>query len=107
MIATIKRPIRYSEVRKGEVIPYLRPDGKTQVTVRYQDGRPVEIEKILISTQHRPDVEQGEIREALIEHVLRRGQLAERVIPHVVVGLEVEAQRDELYFSSPTTGHVC
>src|SRR2546426_9210959 len=43
---------RLSEVRKGEVIPYLRPDGKTQVTVRYQNGRPVEVEKILISTQH-------------------------------------------------------
>ncbi len=43
---------RLSEVRKGEVLPYLRPDGKTQVTVRYQDGKPVEIEKILISTQH-------------------------------------------------------
>src|SRR5207244_1804608 len=43
---------RLAEVRKGEVMPYLRPDGKTQVTVRYQNGRPVEIEKILISTQH-------------------------------------------------------
>ena len=43
---------RLSEVRKGEMLPYLRPDGKTQVTVRYQDGRPVEVEKILISTQH-------------------------------------------------------
>ena len=37
---------------RRDVLPYLRPDGKTQVTVRYQDGRPVEIEKILISTQH-------------------------------------------------------
>ena len=43
---------RLAEVRKGEVLPYLRPDGKTQVTVRYRDGRPVEIEKMLISTQH-------------------------------------------------------
>src|ERR1700739_1427481 len=43
---------RLAEVRKGEVVPYLRPDGKTQVTVRYRDGRPVAIEKILISTQH-------------------------------------------------------
>src|SRR3979490_2516072 len=42
---------RLSEVRKGEVLPYLRPDGKTQVTVRYKDVRPVEIEKVLISTQ--------------------------------------------------------
>src|SRR5436190_2674007 len=44
---------RLSEVRKADVVPYLRPDGKTQVTVRYRDGRPVEIEKLLISTQHK------------------------------------------------------
>ena len=43
---------RLAEVRKADVLPYLRPDGKTQVTVRYEDGRPVEIEKLLISTQH-------------------------------------------------------
>ncbi|MDE3069571.1 MAG: methionine adenosyltransferase, partial [Acidobacteriota bacterium] len=43
---------RLAEVRKADVVPYLRPDGKTQVTIRYQDGRPVEIEKVLISTQH-------------------------------------------------------
>jgi S-adenosylmethionine synthetase len=43
---------RLAEVRKSETIPYLRPDGKTQVSVRYRDGRPVAIEKLLISTQH-------------------------------------------------------
>ena len=43
---------RLAEVRKDETLPYLRPDGKTQVTVRYVDGRPVEIEKLLISSQH-------------------------------------------------------
>jgi S-adenosylmethionine synthetase len=62
---------RLSEVRKADVIPYLRPDGKTQVTVRYENGKPVEIVKILISTQHRPDID-GEtlIKPDLWEHVV-------------------------------------
>jgi S-adenosylmethionine synthetase len=63
---------RLSEVRKGEVVPYLRPDGKTQVTVRYQDGKPVEIEKILISTQHSEGLDsESLIKPDLLEHVLR------------------------------------
>ena len=63
---------RLAEVRKGEVLPYLRPDGKTQVTVRYQDGRPVEIEKILISTQHADGIDaETLIKPDLLEHVLR------------------------------------
>src|SRR6201988_220756 len=62
---------RLSEVRKADVIPYLRPDGKTQVTVRYENGRPVEIVKLLISTQHGPDID-GEtlIKPDLWEHVV-------------------------------------
>src|SRR5919205_210283 len=62
---------RLAEVRKAEVIPYLRPDGKTQVTVRYENGRPVEIVKLLISTQHKPDID-GEtlIKPDLWEHVV-------------------------------------
>ena len=44
---------RLADVRQAEVLPYLRPDGKTQVSVRYANGRPVEIEKLLISTQHK------------------------------------------------------
>jgi S-adenosylmethionine synthetase len=62
---------RLSEVRKGGVIPYLRPDGKTQVTVRYRDGRPVQIEKILISTQHANGIDsESLIKPDLFEHVL-------------------------------------
>src|SRR6476659_9847895 len=62
---------RLAEVRKGEVMPYLRPDGKTQVTVRYQNGRPVEIEKILISTQHTDGIDSETlIKPDLFEHVL-------------------------------------
>src|SRR5690242_2118984 len=63
---------RLSEVRKGDVVPYLRPDGKTQVTVRYRDGRPVEIEKVLISTQHADGIDaESLIKPDLLEHVLR------------------------------------
>jgi len=60
---------RLADVRKAEIIPYLRPDGKTQVTVRYMDGRPVEIEKLLISTQHRDGAE-SLIKDDLWEHVI-------------------------------------
>ena len=63
---------RLTAVRKAEVLPYLRPDGKTQVTVRYVDGKPVAVEKILISTQHAEDADvQTLIRPDLIEHVIR------------------------------------
>jgi S-adenosylmethionine synthetase len=63
---------RLTAVRKAEVLPYLRPDGKTQVTVRYADGRPVAVEKILISTQHAEDADVATlIRPDLIEHVIR------------------------------------
>ncbi len=48
---------RLAAVRKDGTLDYLRPDGKTQVTVRYVDGKPVEIEKVLISTQHREGAE--------------------------------------------------
>jgi S-adenosylmethionine synthetase len=62
---------RLAEVRKAEVIPYLGPDGKTQVTVRYENDRPVEVVKVLISTQHREGLD-GEtlIKNDLWEHVL-------------------------------------
>src|SRR5436305_1427665 len=61
---------RLAEARRGEVVPYLRPDGKTQVTVRYESGRPIEIEKILISTQHKPGVDSETlIKPDLWEHV--------------------------------------
>jgi S-adenosylmethionine synthetase len=62
---------RLAEVRRGDVMPYLRPDGKTQVTVRYENNRPIEIEKVLISTQHKPGVDSDTlIKPDLWEHVL-------------------------------------
>ncbi len=62
---------RLAQVRKAGVIPYLRPDGKTQVTVRYENDRPVEIVKLLISTQHAPDLDvETLIKPDLWEHVV-------------------------------------
>lgn len=61
---------RLSEVRKNGMLPWLRPDGKTQVTVEYQFGKPKRIETVLISTQHAPEIDQSEIREELIENVI-------------------------------------
>src|SRR5206468_1658082 len=62
---------RLAEVRRADVIPYLRPDGKTQVTVRYENGRPIEIEKVLVSTQHKDGIDPDTmIRPDVWEHVL-------------------------------------
>jgi S-adenosylmethionine synthetase len=63
---------RMAEVRKAGTIPYLRPDGKTQVTFEYKDGRPVRLTTVLISTQHNDGVDRDSmIRPDLIEHVIR------------------------------------
>ncbi len=61
---------RLTEVRKDGTLGYLRPDGKTQVTVRYVGARPVGVEKVLISTQHAPDVTVEQIKADLVEHVI-------------------------------------
>jgi S-adenosylmethionine synthetase len=61
---------RLSEVRKNGTLPWLRPDGKTQVTIEYRYGKPYRVDTVLISTQHADDVSQEEIRAALIEHVI-------------------------------------
>ena len=63
---------RLAVVRKTEELSYLRPDGKTQVTVRYEDDRPVEVSAVVISTQHAPEIEDmSVIRDDMIEHVIK------------------------------------
>ncbi len=63
---------RLAEVRRAGTVPYLRPDGKTQVTFDYEDGKPVRLRAVLISTQHNDGVERDEvIKPDLIEHVIR------------------------------------
>lgn len=61
---------RLTFVRKEGILPYLRPDGKTQVSVRYEDGKPVAIDKIVVSTQHAEDVEIDKLREDIVREVI-------------------------------------
>ncbi|MBP2633319.1 MAG: S-adenosylmethionine synthase, partial [Firmicutes bacterium] len=62
---------RLTEVRKSNELAYLRPDGKTQVTVAYEDGKPVHIDTVVISTQHGPEVDLATIEKDLIEKVIK------------------------------------
>lgn len=79
-----KLTLRLTEVRKNGTLPWLRPDGKSQVTIEYQYGKPARVDTVLISTQHAPDVSQEEIRDAIIEHVINP------VIPQELVDGEIK-----------------
>ncbi|MGI6257509.1 MAG: methionine adenosyltransferase [Anaerovoracaceae bacterium] len=81
---------RLTKVRKDGILTYLRPDGKTQVTVEYHDEKVARIDTVLISTQHDPDVTIEQIREDLMEHVIRP------VIPEGLLDEETK------YFVNPT-----
>lgn len=81
---------KLTEMRKSDFLSYLRPDGKTQVTVEYEDNRPVRVDTIVISTQHHPDVTQDQIRRDLLQYV---------VYPTVPKELLDE---DTKYFINPT-----
>jgi S-adenosylmethionine synthetase len=88
---------RLSEVRRADVLPYLRPDGKAQVSVRYEveaDGRqrPVAVERVLVSTQHREGLDaETMIKPDVIEHVLRP------ILPHELVDESRWSQKDFVY----------
>ncbi len=61
---------RQAEVRKHKVLPWLRPDAKSQVTMRYENSKPVAIDAVVLSTQHSPEISQKDIREAVMEEII-------------------------------------
>ncbi len=70
---------KLADVRKNGVLPWLRPDGKSQVTIEYSMGKPVRVDTVLISTQHSPEMHQEDIREAVIKYIIMPTLPAEMV----------------------------
>ena len=66
-----KLAMKLADLRKKDIVDFLRPDGKTQVTVEYEKGRPIRVDTIVISTQHSPDIKMRELREEVEEKVIR------------------------------------
>jgi S-adenosylmethionine synthetase len=62
---------RQAEVRKNGTLPWLRPDAKSQITFRYQDGKPVGIDAVVLSTQHAPEIDQKDLQEAVMEEIIK------------------------------------
>ena len=81
---------RLTKVRKEGIIPYLRPDGKTQVSVRYVDDKPVSVETVVVSTQHAPEVSQEKLHADVIEEVIKA------VIPSHLMSVDI------VYHINPT-----
>ena len=81
---------RLADVRKDGTLEYLRPDGKTQVTVEYHDGKPVRIENVVVSTQHSSEVELETIKEDIMKHVIME------IVPQELL------DKDTKYYVNPT-----
>ena len=78
---------RLAEVRKNGALPYLRPDGKAQVSVRYRDGKPLEVTTVVVSTQHAPEVSQSQLHRDVLQEVIQavipEDMLAEDIVYHI------------------------
>jgi S-adenosylmethionine synthetase len=85
-----KLAMKLSQVRKEGVLDYVRPDGKTQVTVEYDDGKPVRIDTVVVSTQHSPEVDHDTIERDIMEYVIKP------IIPENML------DKDTKYFINPT-----
>ncbi|WP_116809344.1 methionine adenosyltransferase [Steroidobacter cummioxidans] len=81
---------RQAQLRKNGKLPWLRPDAKSQVTIRYVDGKPKEIDTVVLSTQHHPDIEHKKLAEAVIEEIVKP------VLPKEMIGKKVN------YLINPT-----
>jgi S-adenosylmethionine synthetase len=81
---------RLSQVRKNGALDFLRPDGKSQVTIEYENGTPLRVDTVVISAQHKPDVTHDDLREAIIDEVIKK------VIPREMI------DGDTRYFINPT-----
>jgi S-adenosylmethionine synthetase len=81
---------RLAKVRKNGALDFLRPDGKSQVTIEYENGTPLRVDTVVVSTQHKPDVTYEDLREAVIEEVVKK------VIPANMI------DGDTRYFINPT-----
>ncbi len=81
---------RQAEVRKNSTLPWLRPDAKSQVTLRYEGNKPVAIDAVVVSTQHTPDIAYGTLKEAVMEEIIKH------VLPSELLS------KDTSYFINPT-----
>ncbi len=81
---------KLADVRKDKSLSFLRPDGKSQVAVKYVDGKPVAVEKVVISTQHDPEISHAKLKEAVIEDVIKK------VVPSDLMAAKID------YFINPT-----
>lgn len=73
---------RQAHIRKSGELPWLRPDAKSQVTFIYEDGKPVGIDTVVLSTQHNPDIKQTDLHEAVMEHIIKPVLPAEWLTPN-------------------------